>query len=81
MEVDVVRSMYFLIVMSLIIYAMFWGTLTVTIFEYLHQKVITLRMMILSMVTAISGIAMMILILLLEPSFRWIYGWLGFVLK
>ena len=81
MEIDIVNAMYFLVILSLVIFALFWGSLTLTLFECFNHKEFTKRVAAFGSVTIFSGISMIILAIMLEPSFRWVYGYLGFTLK
>jgi len=81
MEIDAVKTIKLVLTLSLIIYAMFWGSLTITIFDYFQHKSLTPRVMVMGFITTLSGIAMIIFCLLLMPSFQWIYGVFGFTLK
>ena len=80
MEISAVAAIKVVIILSLIIYAVFWGSLALTIFDYGHSKKLTPRVIVLGTITTISGIAMIILSMMLMPSFQWIYGEFGFTL-
>jgi hypothetical protein len=81
MEIDAVITIKLVLFLSLIVYSMFWGSLAFTIFEYAHRKQLTKKVTILGLITILSGVSMIVLSLMLMPSFQWIYELFGFTLK
>ena len=80
-EVDATQAVKTVLLISLAIYAVFWGSVAYTLFTFFEKKELTRNVLIGGFIAFVSGIVMIVFGLMLLPSFQWIYNFFGFALK